>query len=35
MRARRPWTPEEDKVLSHHVEVNSKSQFHVLVPNII
>ncbi|KFY52738.1 hypothetical protein V496_08229 [Pseudogymnoascus sp. VKM F-4515 (FW-2607)] len=25
MRARTPWTPEEDKLLSHHVEVNMKA----------
>jgi hypothetical protein len=30
MRVRRPWTSEEDKLLSHHAEINSKPRFSVL-----
>lgn len=32
MRARRPWTPEEDTLLTHHFELNSKTQFHIFNP---
>lgn len=35
MRARTPWTPEEDRLLSHHVEVNGESNFPLIDPQYI
>lgn len=35
MRARTPWTPEEDKLLSHYVEINSESNFLHIDPQYI